>query len=38
MSTPHQQQHGVTIGGQCYTVDENGKFVKVEDRPQEGDK
>ena len=26
MSTPHQHQHGVTIGGKRYTVDENGKF------------
>jgi len=22
----HQHQHGVTIGGDRYTVDENGKF------------
>ena len=32
MSTPHQHQHGVTIGGKRYTVDENGKFVKVEEK------
>ena len=31
MSDPHQHQHGVTIGGKRYTVDENGKFVKVEE-------
>ena len=37
MSTPHQHQHGVTIGGKRYTVDANGKFVKVEDEPQEDD-
>lgn len=34
MSAPHQHQHGVTIGGQQYRVDENGKFVKVEEEEE----
>lgn len=38
MSTPHQHQHGVTIGGKRYTVDQDGKFHKAEDEPQEDDK
>lgn len=29
-----QKQHGVTIGGKRYTVDENGKFVKVEEEEE----
>lgn len=37
MSHQHQHQHGVTIGGHKYRVDENGKFVKVEDE-QDDDK
>ena len=31
----HQKQHGVTIGGKTYRVDENGKFVLVQEEEDE---
>lgn len=32
------RQHGVTIGGKRYTVDEHGKFHLIEETAKEDDK